>query len=557
MNRALFTLMKLQARAALRRTVRGVRSVRGAAFFAVGVLVFGLWLGPALMAMLSARGREPVDPAAVRQYVPAALLLACAAALMGPGDKALTFSAPEVNFLFPGPFTRRRLLGYKLAKAAFGTVFMALFMSVALGRFIRSWSAGFIGAFLSLLLVQLFTTCVVIIGQTVNATAYTRGRRAALAVFIGVAMVGLGPALAAGSDVDAATLLKQFAASTPGRILLAPFQPFAYTLTAASGPELLGWGTVAVAVNLALLALILWLDANYLEAAAAASERVYERTQRMRRGAVGGAFGGGGAEGGGVERGLKKPSRMAWLGRVRVPRAPWFGGAGPVAWRQLTTAVRRSGSVLFVLGLSFAIFATFFVASRKGTNVRNAIFPAVIWFTILLVSNLKFDFRADLDQMPWLKSLPLRPSAVAAGQMATPVLLLTASHVLIFGSAAVVIPSMRTPFLAAAALALPFNVVLLGVENWLFLLFPSRGPAVPGEIGALGRQVVLMIVKLLVVTIACGLAGGVGGAAWAITRSGVVALAAAFTALAVEAVVVVPLVARAYARFDPGTDTPP
>ena len=556
MDRALFTLMKLQARAAMRRTVRGIRSVRGAAFFAVGLIVFALWLGPTLLSLFLVR-REAADPETVRRYVPAALLLACAASLMGTGDKALVFSPAEVNFLFPGPFTRRQLLGYKLVKAAVGAGAMGAFMSLALLRYAHFWLAALVGSFLSLFLVHLFTTCVVIVGQTVSATAYTRGRRVALAVVVAAAVLAVGPAVVAGGGGDLSTLVQRFADSTAGKVLLAPFQPFGRTFTATSAfPELLLWGAIAAGVNGALLALTLWLDANYLEAAAAASERVYERMQRVRSGGGAAAFGAGAAGNGGGERGAA--GRLgAFASRLRVPRLPWLAGAGPVAWRQLTTVARRSGGLLFVLVLSAGVFVTFYFAHHRGANVQRAIFPGVGWFTLLLVVNLKFDFRGDLDQLPWLKSLPLRPWAVVVGQMAAPVLLLVACHLVIFLAAAAMLPALRATLLAAALLALPFDVVLLAVENLLFLLAPSRGPAVPGELGTMGRQVVLIVVKLLAVAVACGVAAGLAAVTMALTRSPAAALAVAFVVLTVEGMALLPLVALAYDRFDPSVDTPP
>ena len=564
MNHPLLTLMFLQGRAAMRRSLRGMRSARGAAFFAIGLAVFALWIGPSLYTAV--RMPQPgVDPATVREFMPAALLLACAGSLLGNGDKALAFTPAEVNFLFPGPFTRRRLLGYKVTKSALGAAVVAVFMSFAMRRFAQLWLGAFLGAFLSLTLINLFTTCVVIVGQTVTATAYTRGRRVAVALIAGVVAVSVGPALAAGTSADLATLVHQFATSTAGRVVLAPFHPFARTLTASSVfPELALWAAAAVAVNALLLALCMWLDANYLEAAAGASRRVYERVQRMRRGVGGPAFGAGesgegeGNGGGGATAG---GAVGRWGGaiarRLRVPPPPWLGGAGPVAWRQLTTAARRSGGLLFVLVLSAGVFATFFVFDRRGGDVRAPMVPAMAWFTILLLANLKFDFRGELDQMPWLKSLPLRPAAVAAGELATPVLLLCASHALILGAAAAAMPTIRAPLLAALLLALPFDVLLVAVENLLFLLFPTRGSATPAELGAMGRQVVLFVVKVLAVAITVGVTIGLAAATVALTRSKTAALAVAFGALAAQALALLPLVALAYRRFDPSTDTPP
>ena len=174
-----------------------------------------------------------------------------------------------------------------------------------------------------------------------------------------------------------------------------------------------------------------------------------------------------------------------------------------------------------------------------------------------MVANLKFDFRGDLDQLPWLKSLPLRPSAVALGQLAAPVMILAACHVATLAAAAVAMPNLRVPLLAAALLAPPFDLLLLGVENLMFLLFPSRGPATPGELGAIGRQVVLFLLKVLTLAVACGVAGGLGAVVRALSHSPVAALSTTFCVLAIEGLSVVPLVALAYHRFDPSADTPP
>jgi len=558
---ALLKLLRIQARAALRRSIGGVRTVRGAAFFTVGLLVFLLWLGPTLITAVK-MPRAGVDPETVREYLPAALLLACAGALLGSGDKALAFTPAEVNFLFPGPFSRRSLLAYKVTKAAIGAATVALLMSFGMRRFAQLWVGALVGAFLSLMLVHLFTMCVVLIGQTVSAGAYTRGRRVALAVIVGVVALAVGPALAAGATADLKTLVHQFAVSTPGRVLLAPFHPFARTLTAGSVfPEMVLWALAAGAINVALLALTMWLDANYLEAAAGASRRVYERLQRLRQGLPGISFGAGESDEAGNRAAGAGAAVNRWGGaiarRVRVPRLPWLGGAGPVAWRQLTAAARRSGGVLLLLVISGGIFATFFVMGRRGGDMRGAVFSTMAWFTLLLLANLKFDFRGELDQMPWLKSLPLRPLAVAIGELVTPALLLAACHVALFGAAAAAMPAMRKLLLTAALLSLPLDVLLVAVENLLFLLFPSRGAAISGELGAMGRQVVLMVTKLLVVALAIGVAAGLGVATMALAHSARLALAVAFTALAAEGLALVPLVAMAYHRFDPSTDTPP
>jgi hypothetical protein len=102
------------------------------------------------------------------------------------------------------------------------------------------------------------------------------------------------------------------------------------------------------------------------------------------------------------------------------------------------------------------------------------------------------------------------------------------------------------------------NLLIVGVENLTFLVFPSRpAGAAPGDLSAMGRQVVFLMLKLLIVMAVAGVAAGVGAITYLLTQPAVVpALAAALAAIAAAAMAVVPLVGVAYARFDPSMDTP-
>src|SRR5262249_8752364 len=115
------------------------------------------------------------------------------------------------------------------------------------------------------------------------------------------------------------------------RVLLAPFEVFTRVLFAERWfPELVGWGVGALAIDAALVAIVLKLDANYLESAATISQKVYER---MRRAKLGG--------------GVAMPVGPR-AGRLRLPQLPWLAGAGPVAWRQLLIVLRTSRHMLVV-----------------------------------------------------------------------------------------------------------------------------------------------------------------------------------------------------------------
>src|SRR5688572_9932909 len=289
MDPALLKLMRLQSRALLRRLGRGLRTFRGAAFFALGLAVFILWIGPAVWSA----SQQRAEPAHVRAVVPLILLaVVLLSALSGAGDKAIAFTPGEVDFLFPGPFRRRDLLFYKLAKSTFAALFSALILSVALLRNATLWVACFLGCFLSLLFVQFFSTALVLLGQAVSERAYTRTRKAMLAVLVVLAALAIREVLARHNLSDPASLdlhgaIQMLNHSTAGKILLAPTGVFSQTLTAERiFPDLLNWGLLALLINAALLGLIVKLDANYLEAAAGASQRRYERLRRFQAGGV-------------------------------------------------------------------------------------------------------------------------------------------------------------------------------------------------------------------------------------------------------------------------------
>src|SRR4051794_19338727 len=134
---ALLKLIFLHAKAVARRSVRGMGSVRGAVFLTIGVVAFALWLGSSLIA---GAFRPQTDPSQVRTFFPLWLLAICAMNLVtNAGERAIAFTPPEVDFLFPGPFTRRQLLGYKLLKSAAGAVVSASIFSIVFRRYLLSW----------------------------------------------------------------------------------------------------------------------------------------------------------------------------------------------------------------------------------------------------------------------------------------------------------------------------------------------------------------------------------------------------------------------------------
>lgn len=539
MNPALFTLMWLQFAGFFRRMTLGVRSPRRAVFMAIGLAMIALWLGSVSLGLLAGHqhaGRIAA-PHHFRAVAPLALLGLCVLMIVSSsGDKAVAFTPGEVDILFPGPFSRRELLGFKLLKSALVALITALIMSLPLTVYAQSWPACYVGVYLTLLFIQLFSTAGLLLAQALTRRLYSVFQRAVLVLAAGVALfVGRNLVVSRGGM----HALYEFANSDLGRNLLAPFDPFGRAITAADPSELARSAGEAALIDAGLLVIVVLLDQYYLEAATAASERRSAQLQRIRSGSL-------------LSSHLK--GKATW----RLPPPPWLGGAGPIAWRQATSAARSARGLLMVLLILAIAIGPLVGSSLQNVDLAQGLIGIVAGMTVMLSGLLKFDFRGDLDHMQELKSLPLKPAAMAIGQIIVPTLILTAAHVLLLGSIMAATPAHRDLLAIAAGLALPFNALLMSTENTIFLLFPTRPAAVsPGDFQMIGRQAAQLAMKaftvLLGVTLAFGLALPLfvllGGAPIVLTL-------VAGALLLAETAAMIPLMDWAFRRFDPSVDTP-
>ena len=515
--------------------MRGARSPRRLILFAVGSLLLAVSLATNVFF------RRPSDPQRVRTAAPFALLGICVLTLItSAGDRAISFTPGEVDMLFPGPFTRRQLICYKLTKSTAAAMLSALLLSAVLHRHARWWLAGYIGILLSLLFIQFFSVNAVIAAQTLGTRLRGRVR---FAIFIGVFTAGAFTArsvFARGVPASGDQMMQRITYSPVGRVLLFPFSFFGEAMTAQTLPALLYWSLPAVAMDAALLFLLLMLDGYYLDAASAASERRYAQLQRIR----GGSF---------LSIGVSGDARL------HITQPPFLGGMGPIVWRQVTVAVRSSKGLLFLL-LILAVGASplIYSAGRQTQQFATTLAAVAVWLTLLVSTMLKFDFRGDLDLMDVLKSLPLHPWAIAAGQLVTPSLLLGATHLALLAVAARVAPHHDGAFAYAAVVVLPLDFLLFAVENLLFLLFPTRPAAAsPGDFQILGRQAMVLAGKMVALTIIAVPPFTIALIVWMLTGKSLLAFTiAAATLLIAEVLAMIPVIGWAFVRFDPSIHIP-
>src|SRR5688572_9354314 len=199
-------------------------------------------------------------------------------------------------------------------------------------------------------------------GQAIGERAYSRGRKLLIVLIVAVVALAIAPrvrTIMASDPEQIWPTLQAMLRSPAARVVFAPFEPFTRTFTAQSPMELASWGAASLAIDVMLLMLVVRLDADYREAALGASQRVYEMAQRVRRGQF-----------------MQLGGRAGAARRSPLRMFPWLGGAGPTAWRQLTTVLRASRASLFVLALIMLSMLPLIIASRKH---EGPTFAAVAW----------------------------------------------------------------------------------------------------------------------------------------------------------------------------------
>jgi hypothetical protein len=541
MDRALWLLLGLRLRGWLRRMKRALSTVRGALLCTFGLLLLAFWIGPAIL--LGPAKPEHLED--VRRFGPLLLIGLCILnVILSPGERAITFSATEVNLLFSAPFSRRQLLLYKIT-GSFGMILVsALFLTLVTRQHTASLLAGFVGLTLIFLFGQLLSMSLALLASAVGARAYNRSRKLVLAALLaGLAAV----AMLKGAEARQRgwlVVLEEVEQSPVVQVILAPVGWLIEASTAQRlWPDLVKWAALGLGLNLALLLVVLALDAQYLEASAAASEKLYARLQRLRRGAPAVGLPSGGKA------------------RLGLPSLPRWGGIGPVAWRQLTTALRSLGSVVLLLVIFGTVMAPVLLNPGRGGRDEMPLPAAaalLAGMSLFVPPLLPFDFRGDLERMDLLKALPLPTWRLVVGQLLAPVLLVSMVQLLVLAGVQLLWGEADPFLLAAVVFLVPFNFLLFGLENLFFLLVPTRltGQG-PGDFQVLGRQMLLWLGKLLVLMVALGLAALAGVVAFFVAgQSWLAAGLAVWVVLAGVGTGLVPLLVLAFDHFDVARDMP-
>lgn len=536
---ALMTLLAMRVRAAVRRFLKKLQTPAGCLFAGVAGGFMMLWLGPALLESFL---RPDPSPEGIRRYGPLMLFGYTLLTLFSAKrERGIFFSASEVTFLFAGPYSRRQLLVYKLISQQIGVLIISIFFTAIFAVRASTLFGGWLGILLSLSFMNLIQTLIVLLGQSLRERAYNLSRKLALA---GLALILVGGALAeVPVDLerpDPFAILRGVLESRTLAIMTLPFLPFVEVMAAPGLAAMAPWLGLALALQLTAVWIIVRLDADFLEASMATSRRVHERLEKARRGQT-----------------VWTPA--AGSTRRRIP-GPWhLFGAGPILWRQLTTAIRSSSGAFlfsFLLLAGFVAFGVIGSTGRLDDEIQTLVTMGGVALLFILPGFLTFDFRGDMENLESLRLLPVSPYAIVLGELAAPVLVASCVAVppfLILG------PTLGLDPLSIGLAAVLIPAVLtftIGLENLVFLLSPGRQSVNAGDLQGFGRNILLSLLKGLVFIGAIAVTGVlmlIGSAilgrspAWLFVASGLVTAAAAD-------ILLIPTLARAFQRIEPTRD---
>jgi len=531
-----------------RRIRRRFNGTRGLLSLVGIALLLALMVLPQFVA--SSRFSSPERVAAnvevIRAVAPLALLLFALAGAMRGG---IFFRPAEIQFLFPAPIGRRELLLYDALSKFRLQVLSGLWVSIFTIRYAPHWYAAVIAVVLILTFLQLSGQT---IGLLLAAIEERYGRRVRRFVFLTVwILIGAGvvPALLAGGGGGFLSVLATIVVWPPIAAMLWLTRPLVEIYVADSPAALLGWTGLTLGLFCLLIGLMLWLDVAYAESSLERAQKVQRALARMRSG--GGAFAG------------AAPSRRG----LRVPQLPYWRGVGPVAWRQLQEMARNYRGAL-MLGVMLLLFVGMFsilprfVGPAGGPGRSPPPLTGIfmmVFMAPMLVTNSAFDFRRDLDRMALLKSYPISGFALCLGQIVPTALLITFWELIGVVVFTLWTGQVGTLWMSAIVLvAVPLNLVLIALDNLLFLKLPYRVVARdPGRVPFMPRLMLVMFLKMLLMLLLIGLTA-VPVVVSVYLTEGNILVAAAVGALFLASLTVpmIHAVAWAFRSFDVSRDIP-
>jgi hypothetical protein len=512
-----------------RRQIQRMRQPKYLIATLVGAFYFWTVFGRRIH-LSGARMQVPTQSLHLIEAVLVAIALATIAGawLFGSDRAEVAFTEAEVQFLFPAPMTRRKLLMYRLSKAVVRTFWGVLLITLfSVGSLTGHPVLFLLGGWVALSTMMLHLT-----GAALTRSSLVEAGRSGLKRRLGTLLV-----LAAVISALIWWALRAPKPATPGQwtlesaaawldaVMTTP--PLAWVLFPVRAPIQLALATSLRSFLTALPAALLVAAIHYLwviSSNVSFEEASVEAAERRARAAESRRTGKDQAPPVGKARGV--PFRLSASGRPEVA----------LIWKNLIAAMRvsvpRTLLFFFLAGASIAVS----MVGRFGLPMASGTACVVVaaFLTFLGPNAMRIDLRHDLPQIDILRSLPMSGRQVMWAELLGPGLVLAALQwililaalILTAGEAIPLWPQLNLPRRAAAALSLALLAPAISFANLLVqnagvLLFPSWvaiDPAASRGIEALGQRLLTLAGTMLVLVVAVFPGAILGAAVWALLQ---------------------------------------
>lgn len=554
LDKPLQQLLSMQARGKIRRTVKKLSSPRRA----IPTILVGILLGLyAIKVYIAVAYYDSPTSIPIEGLAPIGMLYILLLKLLGVcidrNKSGAGYRHEETHHLVGGPFPLEQVRLFRVTGHAISIFFTSLFAAAFFAFHVKSVFAAVAGAYLAMLFTYLVYTLIAVVAFQISETSYRRMRT--IGCGLAAAMVAWLLYRVALRGVSNLQFLQAFGdeaiqfSRLPGvALLMSPFFVFTKVIVAETWGSWFLWMVPSLLLNYVALQLLLSTEAT-LDRRMQQSERIQFELEKGTHS-------------------LPNQASGVGLGNA-VGTVPWLGGAGPIVWRQLKAILRLKGGLCWLLiPLASAFAAGAYLAYDAEQGAFQTVAVVVVMTSVFLPGLLPFDFRGDLAGLPALKMMPMKPRAVVLGQLVVPVCLLTAFQFVSLSTLLLHDLSQWSLVLWTVVFLVPTNIVILALENLIFLLYPYK--VAEFDMQATVRRVVMLMAKFCVVffSVLVGLVAGFGvlGLKMAVQNTAVgnvlggvwqpLLISIELVALFSVALCVVWTTCIAYRRFDLSEDLP-
>jgi len=461
MRAVILTLLKANSSARLRRLRGAFATPRRCGLSLLVILLAFVWTGQTVASVLF---REPWAPDEFRRWVAVPLFAWFMWHLLRVAWKrpeaAIEWSDEEQNLIVGGPLTPQQQLFYRVVVILSSTLPKAILTILILWPNL-SWSSP-LGLVMALIGLELFRMVMDIWSSCLSETGYRAYRCSMVVLIVGLMFFCRQSAVTSATPATTAQLVQLARSLQPSHIvdgvlhnptvavLAMPMTCVADVVSAHGSVGSLLLKCVGMFVVLLFLAaLINRLHDRWLRIAVRREQEQWKSGLKSAKDVIDTAH-----------------------GSLHLPNVSL---AGPLVWRQWKRALRYRGSLVVSMAIPVVLLIPTLIQVPDPTTAFLLVVASALFYTfVLLPEAIKFDFRLDSDHLSKLKMLPMSPTRVVLGQLATPILLSVIFQVAVYSGAGIYRGVEPILVIVCLGLSVPLTILFVAFDNLTFLLYPQR-----------------------------------------------------------------------------------